>query len=293
MPRGVLLMVNRSKPLVRGALDEVRELIARHGRLVAELEADSAAPDDGENADLIVVLGGDGTFLSQARRCAHLGLPILGVNLGNLGFLAEFDLDSFRSQAASLLGDGQLEIGERVLISSRVIRDGQEIELGERLATNDAVVTAGFPFRLITIGVSIDGHRGPVVRGDGLIVSTPTGSTAYSVAAGGPIIAPGVEALTITPLAPHSLAFRPIVVPASCCIELEIREANAVSNGQTGTSLMLDGQVPHQLRSGDTVQLRAADVRARIVRNTMGTYWETLIRKMHWAVPPGAGSGAR
>jgi len=290
MARRVLLIVNRSKRLVRESLDEVRELINRHGTIVGEIDADSNRVEDAGGADLIVVLGGDGTFLAQARRCVHLGLPILGVNLGNLGFLAEFDLDSLRAQAPRLLGDGEVELDERMLIRSEIRRDGDVLRVEECLATNDVVITAGFPFRLITICVRIDGHEGPVLRGDGVIVATPTGSTAYSASAGGPIIAPGVEALTITPLAAHSLAFRPIVVPASSSVDLEIREANVPDSGTGGTTLVLDGQVQYALRPGDLLALRTAPERAKIVRNPQSSYWKTLIRKMHWGVTPGDGN---
>ena len=125
------------------------------------------------------------------------------------------------------------------------------------------------------------GEAGPRLRGDGVIVSTPSGSTAYSVSAGGPIVSPGVRSFTITPLAAHSLAFRPIVLPETAIVELHIERANE------GTVLVLDGQVQRPLKRGDRVVLSRHTSLVRVVRNTQLSYWQTLIRKMHWALSPG------
>lgn len=291
MPRPVLLLVNRSKRLVARALPEVRALLARYGRLAAELDADATPLTSAHGAELIMVLGGDGTLLAQARRCVGLGLPFIGVNLGNLGFLAEFDLDALRDQAPALLDNGPMQLRERMLIRGSVHRDppvpGAELPFSD-LALNDCVVTAGAPFRMIEVGLTIDGEPGPVVRGDGVIVSTPTGSTAYNVSAGGPIVSPEVPSLTITPLAAHSLAFRPIVLPGTCTIELTLRRVNRMGDG-VGTTLVLDGQVHRPLVAGERVVVRRHERSIRLVRNPTGSYWATLSRKMHWAAQPGEG----
>lgn len=301
--RSVLLLVNRNKPDVVAALDEVRGLIAAGGgRIVAELDADGrpVTQAEADGADLIVVLGGDGTLMAQSRRCVALGLPMLGVNLGKLGFMAEFDLPSLRAQAASLFNGSPLLVQDRpmlrVFVTSRDPAAATEAApLSQSLALNDAVVTAGPPYRMISIRIRIDGHDGPTVSGDGLIVSTAIGSTAYNASAGGPIMSPDVPALVMTAIAPHTLSFRPVVVNLSSTIELEIIEANdgdplpgdtAQQAAARGTALVLDGQVPTPLRTGDRITIRSHARPARFVRNPSGSYWNTLLTKMRWAAPP-------
>jgi NAD+ kinase len=153
------------------------------------------------------------------------------------------------------------------------------------LALNDAVVTAGPPYRMITICLRIDDQDGPAATGDGLIVSTAVGSTAYNVSAGGPILHPVVDAMVITPIAAHSLSFRPIVVPAGAEIELIAEDVNDDGRGG-GTTLVLDGQNSARLSRGDRIVIRRHDVPVQFVRNPDSQYWATLINKMHWALPP-------
>jgi NAD+ kinase len=299
MGRAVLLLVNRSKPDVISALPEVRALIASHGTLVAELDADGSpiTSRQATGADLIMVLGGDGTLMGQSRRCVHLGLPMLGVNLGKLGFMAEFDLPALREQAEKLLGGSQLTLQDRPMLRVSVSPgDAQHApgvtdveQVARTLAINDVVIAAGPPYRMVTIGIRIDGVDGPTVTGDGLIVSTPIGSTAYNASAGGAIISPDVEAMALTPLAAQSLAFRPVVVPAHSTIELTILRANDDPNlpGLSGgTTLVLDGQVAWRVHAGQTVSIRQHTRPARFVRNPRGSYWTTLITKMRWGAPP-------
>lgn len=289
MPRSVLLLVNRTKPLVNDALPEVRALIQRHGRIAAELDASADRLTDPRGADIVMVLGGDGTLISQARRCAEFGLPLIGVNLGRLGFLAEFDLAALRDQAGALLGGGALDLRQRMLVRAEVSRGPRNSTPSfTDLALNEAVITAGPPFRMIELGLAIDGQPGPSFRGDGVIVCTPTGSTAYSVSAGGPIVSPDLDCLTITPIAAHSLAFRPIVVPGTASIEFRIDRANPQRPGEkSGTTLVLDGQVQQPLEPGDRVRLRRHDRPISLVRNPQSSYWQTLIQKLHWAAAPG------
>ncbi|MFN0133295.1 MAG: NAD(+)/NADH kinase [Phycisphaerales bacterium] len=286
MRRGVVLLVNRDKPESADAAAEARALIERHGRLVAELDAAVGAPatDAMRGADLIVVLGGDGTLISQARRCADLALPLLGVNLGKLGFLAEFDRASWREQAATLLSSDAL-----VTRTIRMLRVEVAGRSGVRLsdaALNEAVVTAGPPYRMISLTLRIDGLDGPTISGDGMIVSTPTGSTAYNVSAGGPILAPDVDAMVITPIAAHSLSFRPIVVGAGSTVELAVGRINRGSAVQHGTALVLDGQVRTHLEEGERITIRRDERPIVFVRNPRGSYWSTLVDKMRWAAPP-------
>lgn len=286
MPRSVLLLVNRDKPDAAGAAAEVRALISRHGRLAGELEAlVGPPPPEVSGAELIVVLGGDGTLLSQTRRFADFGLPLLGVNLGKLGFLAEFDLRALREQAPALFADGPLPIREDFLLRAEVARPGAARPVFAASALNECVITAGAPFRMISLAMRIDGQDGPTVSGDGIILSTPAGSTAYNVSAGGPIVAPDAQSVVITPIAAHSLSFRPIVVPSASRVELTMLRVNTPRDG-TGTMLVLDGQVGAPLDVGDRVAV-ARDTRvARFVRNPQRSYWATLTEKMGWATPP-------
>ena len=288
MARAVLLLVNREKPRVCGALDDIRRLLERHGSVAAELDTGGPALADAMGADLVMVLGGDGTLLSEARRCADLGLPIIGVNLGTLGFLAEFDLDALERQAARLIGGGELDLRERMLIRASRRRDGAGADDFAGIAVNDAVVTAGPPYRMIELGVTINDAECPTMKGDGVVVATAAGSTAYSVSAGGPILAPDVDAMSIAPIAAHSLAYRPIVVGGSSKIELTVRRANTDDAGGAGTSLVLDGQEMQALALGDRILLERDPRRLRVVQNPETRYWQTLSRKMHWAVSPGA-----
>lgn len=317
MARGVLLLVNRSKPDVVAALDEVRRLITAHGRLVSELDADNTPlpSHKAAGAELIVVLGGDGTLLGQSRRCVALGLPMLGVNFGKLGFMAEFDMSSLRDHAASLFGRGPLVVQDRPMLrvsvtphNGRTIDvtsptgvpshgpgqgqhgcgESEDVTLYRTLALNDAVVTAGPPYRMITLDLRIDGHQGPQVTGDGIVVSTPIGSTAYNAALGGPIISPGVSAMVVTPMAAQSLSFRPVVVPASSTIEIVLNRVNdqpGVAGLGGGTSLVLDGQVATRLNQGQTIVIRQHARAVQFIRNPNSNYWSTLIHKMKWATP--------
>lgn len=294
MKRSVLLIVNRSKPAVVATLPEIRGLIERHATLAAEIDIAGEPLQSAHGADLIMVLGGDGTLLAQARRTIDLGIPLLGVNLGKLGFLAEFDLAALRAQAPTLLGGGNMDCQERLALMVEVLPPGSAVPAFRGLAMNDCVVTAGPPFRMIEIGLSIGHEAGPTLVGDGVIVATPSGSTAYSVSAGGPIVAPEVESLTITPLAAHSLAFRPIVVGIDGGVDLSIRRANSrrAATASTpaladGTTLVLDGQVLWPLGGGERVTIRRHHHAVRLVRNPAVSYWKTLIQKMHWAQTPG------
>lgn len=281
MPRRVLLLVNRDKSDAAPAAARVRAVIERHGVLVRELDAAlNGEPIDDTHADLVVVLGGDGTLLTQSRRCIRLGAPMLGVNAGRLGFMAEFDVDALEAQGEAIFGDGPLTTSHAApLLVSITSERGETRPCG--LALNEAVITAGPPFRMIELCLRIDGAAGPRLSGDGLIVSTPLGSTAYNLSAGGPILSPGVPAWSVTPIAAHSLAFRPIIVPETTELEASLLRVN-----EGGSSVVLDGQVVAPVDAGDRVRIRRADERVRFVRNPQGNFWRTVIEKLHWAAAP-------
>lgn len=285
MGRGVVLVYNPDGEETVQAARHVRGLVERHGRLVSEVHSrEVESLPDPSGVDLIVVLGGDGTLLAQARRFVDIGLPLLGVNLGRLGFMAEFDLASLERVAPLVFGDGAIETHALGMLRAEVLgSSGPPRFTG--LALNEAAINAGFPFRMIEVALRFDGQTGPVVSGDGLVVSTPTGSTAYNVSAGGPIVAPGVDALTITPIAAHTLSFRPIVLPATSTIEIETRRVNE-NHPVGGTTLVLDGQVQEPLTLGDRVRIRGAERRIHFVSNPDTSFWETVVEKLQWATRP-------
>lgn len=275
MSRTAAILASDRTDRARDLLPEVREVVRSQATVVAELAPGDPIP---AGIDRLVVIGGDGTLIAAVRRALESGVPVLGVNAGRLGLLAEFDVGSLRANAELAFGSAPL-VREHLVLEVEV-RDSEGTPRLAGVAVNECVVTAGPPFRMIELELGIDGSAGPVLNGDGVIVSTPIGSTAYNVSAGGPIIQPTVEALAITPVAPHSLAFRPIVVDASTEITITVKASNP------GTTLVLDGQENHPLSPGDRVEVRRSARRARLVGDPGSPYWNTLIHKMRWAAPP-------
>lgn len=289
--RRALLVVNPDKPNAIKAVDRIREAIESHGALAGVCEGNTLCLDDTKDADVVIALGGDGTILSLSRRLLGSDRPLMGVNFGRLGFLAEFTLDGFLEQAADLLdGSKELQVSERPVIEVEVWSERGERKEG-CCALNEAAVTAGPPYRMIEIELSIGGEAGPTARGDGVLVATPFGSTAYNASAGGPIIVPGAEVMAVTPIAAHSLAFRPIVAPKDDVVELTMKRTNRSDRG--GTTLVLDGQQQVSLEQGDRVRLWIGDRRAPLVRNPRWSYWRTLMDKLHWGAEPSNGDLSR
>ncbi|MHC4216979.1 MAG: NAD(+)/NADH kinase [Planctomycetota bacterium] len=276
--RRVLLLADHSRREIAQVLEELRAGIGKWAEIAGELDTDDEPLPDDLEAELAVVVGGDGSLLSQARRVADRALPLVGVNFGRLGFLAAFDAHNLLQHAAIIFGPDP-PITEHMMLAAAVHdADGEARHSG--LAINDCVVTAGNPFRMIELRVSIDDAEGPSVSGDGVIVSTPVGSTAYNVSAGGPIVDPNLEAIVVTPLAAHSLAFRPFVVCPGCTLRIDVGRANP------GTSLVLDGQVPVPIDAGQQIVIHRHAKKARFVANPGTTYWRILLERMRWAAPP-------
>ncbi len=274
----VLLLADRSRREVADLLDMIRAGIGKWADIVGEFDTDKEPLPDDPPAELAVVLGGDGTLLSQARRVVDRALPLVGVNFGRLGFLAEFDWQTLQQHAAIVFGPDP-PVMERMMLAAAVYdRDGAAVHSG--IAVNDCVVTAGSPFRMIELKLRVDGAEGPTLGGDGVIVATPVGSTAYNVSAGGPIVDPKLEAMIVTPLGAHSLAFRPFVICPDCELRIEIARPNP------GTSLVLDGQVHVPLEAGQVVVIHRHTKKARFVANPSTTYWGILLDRMRWAAPP-------
>jgi NAD+ kinase len=292
----VIILANRGKDQVNEALREFRPWLSERAQIVAEPEVEELTRYSALSlppADLALVLGGDGTLLSQARCLMDLDVPILGVNFGKLGFLAEFNLPEVKKHWDSIVA-GHGRISSRMLLDVRVLGasapewggDGDPAVQSKftSVAMNDAVITAGPPYRMIELELAIEPElsntSATTFGGDGVIVATPSGSTAYNLAAGGPIVSPGVDGLCVTPICPQSLAFRPVVVPATCDVWLKLVRSNE------GTTLVIDGQKSVPLETGEQVHIRKHPRHINLVLNPELNYWKTLAKKMHWAARP-------
>lgn len=226
---------------------------------------------DSQAVGLIVVLGGDGTLLSVAR--SRPGVPIVGVNLGTLGYLAEIGRDRLYANLGAIL-EGRFEVEERLLLDVELRREAGGVS--RYRALNDAVVHKSALARMIHLEVEIDGEPVAFYRTDGLIVSTPTGSTAYSLSAGGPILYPTLPVALLTPISPHTLSMRPIVVPDSSTIGMTL------GSRDEEVYLTLDGQEGARLMGGDRVIVTAAEPRALLARVDGQTHYDALRSKLGW-----------
>ncbi len=234
--------------------------------------ASVAKPELPAQVDLVVVLGGDGTLLSMARAVGELGVPLLGVNLGGLGFLTATTLDEMLPALEALVA-GRMAMDERMMLTARVVRNGQR--LCEYAALNDVVITKAAMSRIIDLAVSVEGQHATEYRADGLIISTPTGSTAYSLSAGGPILFPTMDAIVLTPICSHTLTNRPIVVPGTHRVEVTLLADQEVM-------VTVDGQIGVNLRERDTVEVVKAASRIRLVRFPQKDFFSVLRTKLKW-----------
>ncbi len=227
--------------------------------------------------DVIVVMGGDGTLIGMAGRIAHadVDVPIVGVNFGSLGFLTEITLPELYPTLAAVLA-GSASIDSRMMLHARTLRKGQVS--AERLVLNDVVITRAALSRIVELSVAVDGNRVMQVRADGLIVATPTGSTAYNLAAGGPIAHPSVDAILLTPIAPHMLTNRPLLIPGGSAIEV----APTLDGSHDEVFVTFDGQSGHPVEANDVVTIRRAARPLRLVRAASRTYFDVLKQKLKW-----------
>jgi NAD+ kinase len=224
-------------------------------------------------SDLLLVLGGDGTLLAAAREAAPRGIPILPINLGSLGFLTSFTLGELYPALEETIA-GHLTASERVMLTASLIREGQVVE--SQLVLNEAVITKGALARMIEIELLIDEDFVCRYRADGLIVATPTGSTAYSLSAGGPIVHPAVESIILTPICPHTLSDRPLVVGDCCNVEMRLRGT------AESVYLTLDGQKGVLMQSEDRVSIIRAKERLKLIQPHRKSYYEILRNKLKW-----------
>mgnify|MGYP006276572377 CR=1 FL=1 len=243
---------------------------AHAGRVVMDKSAMAAY------VDMVLVLGGDGTLLGMADCIATegAGIPVLGVNFGSLGFLTEITLPEMYRSLDTALG-GRAVVEERLMLRASVVRAG--VTCCEAVAVNDAVITKSARSRMINLSVYVGDEFVTRVKADGLILATPTGSTAYNLSAGGPILAPSVDAMLLTPIAPHTLTNRPVVIPASAVVRVQPH-----MDERDELHLTFDGQSGVELATGDDVFVSRAPMPLRLVHATTRSYFEVLRTKLKW-----------
>jgi NAD+ kinase len=267
----------------RKTLDEIAHFLMAQGCEVV-LEADTASnmglsdyttmdvAGIGAACDLCLVVGGDGTMLGIGRQLAQFDVPLIGINQGRLGFITDIPLESFQSTLLPML-EGHYEEDQRSLMQARVMRDGHCVF--SALAMNDVVVNRGATSGMVELRVEVDGHFVANQRADGLIIATPTGSTAYSLSAGGPLLHPSIPGWVLVPIAPHTLSNRPIVLANSAEVAIEIvagRDASASFDMQSLASLM----------HGDRIVVTQSKYHVRFLHPKGWTYFDTLRQKLHW-----------
>jgi NAD+ kinase len=277
------IISKQGKPELEAAVREAGSWLLSHGYSVTAdavtrqflPQAEPAEREDlvDKRPDFVIVLGGDGTLLSTARNVAHAGIPILGVNLGSLGFLTEVRHDEI-TQALSAVHAGRCQLSLRSMLHCQVCRQGQCVADYEAL--NDVVMNQSAVARITDFEVRVNGVFVSDYKADGLIVATPTGSTAYSLAAGGPILSAEVPAFVITPVASHALTNRPLVVHESSAIEVKV----AVSREQA--YLTIDGQQGEPLQEGDVVRCTKSQFRVQLFKLADRSFFDVLRSKLKW-----------
>lgn len=279
----VAIMGKHQAPGIKPVLQEIAQFLCSQG-LDVSLEADTALntgladydalPHDelGRACDLAVVIGGDGTMLGFAREMARHGIPLLGINQGRLGFITDIPTERWRESLAPVLA-GDYAVESRAMLEGAVLRDGESIFSG--LALNDVVVSRGATAGMVELKIEVGEQFVANMRADGLIVASPTGSTAYALSAGGPLLHPSIAGWLLVPIAPHTLSNRPIVLPDSEEVRLEIVAGR-------DASVNFDMQSLASLLHGDTITVRRSQHQVRFLHPKGWSYYATLRRKLRW-----------
>lgn len=290
-PPAPLAVVIVGAPAVAAEIGHVGELLAARGHLVTSVAQDPADVDPPATADsplggadLVIVLGGDGSILRAARWMGYTQVPALGINLGRLGFLADTPRDDAATAVAELEA-GRFRLVDHMMFECEVIRGGRVIH--RELGLNETSLLAGPPFTMIEIDLIVDDEPATTYRADGLIASTPVGSTAYNLSAGGPIVRKDMDAFVFTPLNPHTLTNRTVVDSATRRYELRVPRPNA------GSACLVDGRVVAALAAGDAIRVRRAEPRFRLVEIGSHGYYRTLREKLAWGGGLRASQSAR
>lgn len=268
--------------IAKSVLEDLLQFLAQEKKQVI-MDGETASIVEHSNAqqkskipslvDMIIVLGGDGTLLSVARLTEGKDVPILGVNLGGLGFLTEITLEELFPTLRKVFKN-EFVTDNRFLLKANVHRQGERV--AQSFVLNDVIVSKGTLPRMINLEIYIDSQFVTSLRGDGAIIATPTGSTAYSLSAGGPIIYPSTHALVLTPISPHTLTNRPVVIPADVHIEVLIKTR------EEGSTVTFDGQVGFSLRQEDIIEVSASGSQIKLIRSPDRNHYEVLRRKLKW-----------
>lgn len=269
----IFLIGNAHKPRVAETFQKLSRWLSELGLLVgSDLDC---RPEQIKDArpDLVVALGGDGTILAVGQAMKHNQVPIVGVNMGKLGYLADFTAHELEQHIEQILNDHEL-VSRRMMLDVRLTRPDGTHDIG--VALNDCVIRVAEPFRTVGLTLEIDERPVTTIISDGLIISTPTGSTAHNMSCGGPIVQPDVEAIILTPLCPHSLTQRPIVVGPQTQVGIRVRK------NDTGASLVLDGHYVSAIPGGSHLFVNRSSDTFQLVRNPGRKSWETLVQKLKW-----------
>ncbi|WP_419193211.1 NAD(+)/NADH kinase [Kolteria novifilia] len=275
-PARFLILGNGKKRHAKRHAEIIRKILEEHGGIIERFELGEPEPITDHNADMAIVLGGDGAFLRAATQVEGPPIPFLGINLGRLGFLADLSPEQFAQVCPALL-QGQYQVTRHIILDCHLERD--DTRESWRVA-NEAVISAGPPFRITDVELTIEGQAVATYSGDGLIVSTPIGSTAHNLAAGGPILVQHLPAVVITPICPHSLTWRPLVESANRRFELRC------PNPSEGTTLIVDGYRQRPITADHTIVLKRSSEDLLRVQIAGHGYYRTLTEKLHWGRSP-------
>jgi len=267
------IVVKPGHPEAASTANELSKWFAERNIQLAGTFAADHADADLSGCGLVVVLGGDGTMIAAARMIGEAEVPVLGINYGSLGYLTDFRIEELHDAIESVV-NGEFETDHRVMLRAELIRSGESIANGRVL--NDVVINKAALARIIAIEVRLNGLFVNSFRSDGLIVATPTGSTADNLSAGGPIVYPSMNAVVLTPICPFTLTNRPIVIPDTAQIELKLE------NGNEGVILSLDGQTGYPLAVGDVVRIRKSRTTLNLVQPANRNYFDVLRKKLQW-----------
>lgn len=270
--RKVIILGDSRKEGVVDLIEQLKPLLKVHAKIVGE-DLTGRMGLENIKADLVLVFGGDGLLLSTARRLGKNQIPVVGINVGKFGFLAELKIEELKTHFQKLLTKS-LKVRERMMLDCRIIRNNKQ--MGNFIALNDAVVTRGTISRMLYVNLLINDKYVTTFKGDGVIISTPVGSTAHSLSSGGPVVHPDLDSFIVTSICPHSLSVRPLVIPPSHSIILEIAKK------PEEIVLTVDGQIFMYLHENDKLVVTESQYRFKIVDTGIRTFYDTLVSKLNW-----------
>jgi len=274
----IILIGDRKKARINTVINELQPWLIQQQVKIVATDLTNRLDLRKAKADLIIVFGGDGSILSTARRLNNNPIPVIGVNLGKFGFLAEYSLDELKESFRQITNQ-RLKTSSLMMLDCRINRGNKNN--GPFISLNDVVITRGSISRMVYFRLFIDGKEITVFGADGVIISTPVGSTAYSLSAGGPLVSPETQSLIITPICAHTLSMRTLVLPPDSTIELQLADGS----GQE-IILTVDGQVSMYLHQSDRITLKKSEATFKLVRLGKRSFYETLREKLHWGGQP-------